>query len=129
MALHGCLKPGGLLIVALPNVLHWKQRLQFLRGRFRYTEGGLMDSTHFRFFDWSTCAELLRDAGYLIQARQADGILPLSRLLGPRLASRLDRSALALLPGLLGTQFILLCQAEPAAAQAAHAGTRALTAA
>lgn len=33
-ALRDCLTPGGVLIVALPNVLHWKQRMQFLRGDF-----------------------------------------------------------------------------------------------
>jgi 2-polyprenyl-3-methyl-5-hydroxy-6-metoxy-1,4-benzoquinol methylase len=31
---------GGTLVVALPNVLVWRQRLAFLRGRFRYTEAG-----------------------------------------------------------------------------------------
>ena len=105
--LRQCLEPGGSLVVALPNVLFWKQRLQFLRGRFRYTEGGLMDSTHFRFFDWHSAAELVRGAGYTLRERRADGVLPLSRLLGHRLAQGLDRQALALLPGLLGVQFVL----------------------
>lgn len=113
--LHKCLTPDGVLIVALPNVLHWKQRLRFMRGQFRYTEGGLMDSTHFRFFDWATAAELMHEAGYRINARHADGILPMSRLLGPKLATRLDQTALSLMPGLFGTQFILRCQPDEAA--------------
>ena len=48
------LEPGGRLFVALPNSLVWRQRVRFLRGEFRYTDGGLMDRTHFRFFDWTS---------------------------------------------------------------------------
>lgn len=110
--LHDCLAPGGSLIVALPNVLFWKQRLQFMLGRFRYTEGGLMDRTHLRFFDWDTAAELVESAGFKLQLRSADGVLPLARLLGPVVARSVNRRALAALPGLLGVQFVL-CGARP----------------
>ena len=57
--LRGHLEPGGTLIVALPNLLFWRNRVEMLRGRFRYTEGGLMDRTHCKFFDWDTAAELV----------------------------------------------------------------------
>lgn len=110
--LRNCLAPQGMLIVALPNALHWKQRLQFLSGRFRYTDGGLMDRTHFRFFDWVTAAELMRESGYQINSRHADGVLPLARLLGPKLASHMNRAATSLAPGLLGSQFVLCCQPD-----------------
>jgi len=120
-ALQACLAPGGTLVVALPNVLHWKQRLQFAQGRFRYTEGGLMDHTHVRFFDWVTAAELLQHAGYRVESRRADGILPLSRLLGPRLSRRINRLAVAWWPGLFGTQFLLCARPAAAAPAEAHA--------
>jgi SAM-dependent methyltransferase len=105
---RGSLAPGGVLVVALPNVLNWKQRVQFLRGRFRYTDGGLMDRTHFRFFDWQTAAQLVEGAGFQITGRQADGFMPLPglrRVLG-RAAVRLDRIAARLLPGFFGYQFV-----------------------
>lgn len=114
MRLRRCLKPGGTLLVALPNVLFWKQRLQFLRGRFRYTEGGLMDSTHVRFFDWHSAEALLRDAGLSIAERAADGSFPWSARLGPVLSRTIDRWALTRYPGLFGFQFVLRC--EPSAA-------------
>lgn len=109
--LRACLKPGGRLVVALPNVLFWKQRLQFLAGRFRYTDGGLMDRTHVRFFDWQGAEQLVREAGFAVITRQADGSFPLSRRLGARLSARIDRWALRRFPGLFGFQFVLCCEA------------------
>ncbi len=109
--LRACLKPGGRLVVALPNVLFWKQRLQFLRGHFRYTDGGLMDRTHVRFFDWRSAEQLVREAGFTALSRHADGGFPLSRHLGPLLGKALDRWALARFPGLFGFQFVLGCEA------------------
>lgn len=104
--LDHCLTPDGFLVVALPNVLYWKQRLQFLLGRFRYTSGGIMDSTHYRFYDWNTASQLVSNAGYQILSRKSDGILPLSRLLGP-LRQVVDQAALSMFPGFLGNQFIV----------------------
>ena len=113
-SLRACLTPGGVLLVALPNVLFWKQRLEFLRGRFRYTEGGLMDRTHVRFFDWHSADQLIRDAGFEVIERVADGVFPLSRLFGSALSGRINRAVLRQFPGLFGVQFVL--HAVPAAA-------------
>jgi 2-polyprenyl-3-methyl-5-hydroxy-6-metoxy-1,4-benzoquinol methylase len=107
--LRRCLAPGGMLLVALPNVLFWKQRVSFMRGRFRYTDGGLMDSTHYRFFDWASAEQLVIDAGYVVRERIADGGFPLSRWLGRAVAAHLDRSALHVFPGLFGFQFVMRC--------------------
>lgn len=106
--LQRCLTPGGTLLVALPNVLFWKQRLQFLRGRFRYTDGGLMDRTHLRFFDGHSAASLVRSSGFNVRECAADGIFPLSRLLGRTLSAWVDRHALSLFPGVFGVQFVLV---------------------
>jgi 2-polyprenyl-3-methyl-5-hydroxy-6-metoxy-1,4-benzoquinol methylase len=103
------LSPEGTLIVALPNVLFWRQRLNFLRGNFRYTDGGLMDRTHYRFFDWVTAQELLTKNGYLVIEAHADGTFPLSRYLF-RAGQWLDRAALKALPGLFGFQFVFVCR-------------------
>ena len=106
LSLQRCLTPGGVLVVALPNVLFWRQRLQFLKGRFRYTEGGLMDHTHLRFFDWDSAHDLLSQAGLRTIQSVADGGMPGSRHLGPALSRRLDSAALARYPGLFGAQFV-----------------------
>ena len=106
--LRHCLAPGGTLLVALPNVLFWKQRLQFLRGRFRYTEGGLMDRTHLRFFDGHSAASLVRASGFDVRECSADGIFPLSRVLGQTCSSWVNRRALSLWPGVFGVQFLMV---------------------
>jgi SAM-dependent methyltransferase len=105
--LYPCLSPQGTLLVALPNVMFWKQRVQFLRGRFRYTEGGLMDNTHLRFFDWHSATQLLTSVGFALQSRRADGHLPYSRFFGAAVSQVLNRNALARWPGLFGFQFVL----------------------
>jgi SAM-dependent methyltransferase len=105
------LSPDGSLLVALPNILYWKQRLEFMRGRFRYTSGELMDSTHFRFFDWDSARNLIEAAGYkLVECSAEDGNLPMPflRRLMPRFAERMDKMACSTLPGLFGWQFIFV---------------------
>jgi 2-polyprenyl-3-methyl-5-hydroxy-6-metoxy-1,4-benzoquinol methylase len=106
--LRGCLSQNGSVVVALPNVLFWKQRLEFLRGRFRYTEGGLMDDTHLRFFDWASTAALVTEAGFDITRRHADGNVPLSSLLGRTVGGAANRLGLSWFPGFFGFQFVLL---------------------
>ncbi|HTW42738.1 MAG TPA: methyltransferase domain-containing protein [Solirubrobacteraceae bacterium] len=61
------LAPGGRVLISLPNVAHRSVRLQLLRGHFRYTEIGLLDRTHLRFFDQDSVRELLADAGLCIE--------------------------------------------------------------
>jgi 2-polyprenyl-3-methyl-5-hydroxy-6-metoxy-1,4-benzoquinol methylase len=110
--LRDSLTPNGILIVALPNVLFWKQRLQFLLGRFRYTEGGIMDRSHYRFFDQTTSLDLVREARFEIIKRDVDAYFPLPFLRGnlEPLAARLDRLASKWAPGMFGTQFIIVAR-------------------
>jgi SAM-dependent methyltransferase len=108
--LRTCLRQGGSLIVALPNVLFWKQRLQFLRGRFEYTEGGLMDRTHVRFFDWLSAQQLVVDAGFVVREGCADGGVPLSNRFGTTLSTAINRAGLARFPGVFGFQFVFRCE-------------------
>jgi SAM-dependent methyltransferase len=107
MRLRAVLAVGGTMLIALPNVLYWRQRLQFLLGRFRYTEGGLMDNTHVVFFDWTTARGLIERAGLRVSTCVSEGGFPGSRFLGP-VGHVLDAVSLRVAPGLLGTQFVLV---------------------
>jgi len=64
--LHKHLAPSGYLVASLPNVAHGSVRLALFNGDFNYTEEGLLDRTHLRFFTMKTIAALLRDTGYQI---------------------------------------------------------------
>jgi len=105
----GYLKPGGTVIVALPNILMFRQRAKFLLGKFKYSpNGGLMDDTHFRFFDWETAQEMITSAGLKITNKQSAGNFPLGfiRKLMFGLGAKADKFALKKWPGLFGFQFI-----------------------
>lgn len=54
---------GGRVIVSVPNVAHASVRLALLDGRWDYTEQGLLDRTHIRFFTRSTLLALFAAAG------------------------------------------------------------------
>lgn len=57
------LKPEGFVCVSIPNIAHYSVREQLLHGRFEYTDDGLLDRTHLRFFDWPAIVDLFREAG------------------------------------------------------------------
>jgi 2-polyprenyl-3-methyl-5-hydroxy-6-metoxy-1,4-benzoquinol methylase len=58
------LRPQGRLIVSLPNVAVWDNRLRLLFGRFDYRDSGLPDRTHLRFFTFRTARQLVAGAGF-----------------------------------------------------------------
>lgn len=57
----------GRLIISIPNVAHAAVRLALLSGRFQYTDLGLLDRTHLRFFDKPAVDQLLADADLVVQ--------------------------------------------------------------
>jgi len=99
----------GTLIVALPNVLAWRQRLLFLLGYFRYTSGGIMDETHFRFFDYQSAIGLVQEAGYSKIEACGQGVFPMSKYL-PWVGSLLNNAAVSVFPGLFSTQFLIVAK-------------------
>ncbi|MDQ6837341.1 MAG: class I SAM-dependent methyltransferase [Actinomycetota bacterium] len=58
------LAPGGWGVISLPNIAHVSTRLALLEGRFTYTDTGLLDRTHLRFFDRAGVDRLLADSGW-----------------------------------------------------------------
>ena len=57
------LRPGGSIVISLPNIALWSVRLSLLIGRFEYGDSGVLDRTHSRFFTLRTMRRLLQDAG------------------------------------------------------------------
>jgi methionine biosynthesis protein MetW len=61
------LRPGGKLILSLPNLGHWRYRLWLLRGRFPYVVNSPTDITHLRFFTMHEGRSLLRERGMSVE--------------------------------------------------------------
>jgi SAM-dependent methyltransferase len=65
------LKPGGHLLVCLPNVRFWeviKDLLLF--GKWDYIKAGIMDETHLRFFTRSSAVRMVEEAGFEVVSQQ-----------------------------------------------------------
>jgi GT2 family glycosyltransferase/glycosyltransferase involved in cell wall biosynthesis/2-polyprenyl-3-methyl-5-hydroxy-6-metoxy-1,4-benzoquinol methylase len=60
------LRPGGYLVVSMPNVAHGDVILNLLAGKFPYHDSGLLDITHLRFFGLEDVVKLFDSAGYRI---------------------------------------------------------------
>lgn len=62
--LSALLGAGGRLIVSVPNIRNWKFIWRLLaKGDFHYTDAGLLDRTHLRFFTPETAVELALSGG------------------------------------------------------------------
>jgi 2-polyprenyl-3-methyl-5-hydroxy-6-metoxy-1,4-benzoquinol methylase len=61
------LRPGGVLLVSLPNVANVTVRGALLLGRFPYAEKGILDRTHLRFYTRASARRLLEDGGFRIR--------------------------------------------------------------
>ena len=60
-------KPGGFLIISVPNVAFVLSRAQLLLGRFDHVDSGIFDRTHLRFFTLRTIGATVRRAGLRIE--------------------------------------------------------------
>ena len=53
-------------VISLPNIAHGSVRLALLEGHFSYTDAGLLDRTHLRFFTKASMEELFDEADLAI---------------------------------------------------------------
>jgi len=127
-------RPGGHVIVSLPNVGLWSVRLAHLLGRWNYEDTGVLDRTHLRFFTERTARDLLASVGLRVVestinpgiARPAVPVLKRLAFAGPsgppqdpaallksrsyrayvRAVHPLERAVATLWPGMLAFQMI-----------------------
>jgi len=63
------------LLVSVPNVRHLRVIVPLvLKGSFQYTESGLLDRTHLRFFTRASLLELLKQGGFEILKTSCTGL-------------------------------------------------------
>jgi 2-polyprenyl-3-methyl-5-hydroxy-6-metoxy-1,4-benzoquinol methylase len=113
---HQLLAGNGKLIVSLPNIANISVRLMLLAGRFNYTDRGILDRTHFRFFTRASARGLLMRAGYRIIAEKTTNI-PLDKGLGLapgtvwfNAVNWMLHMLTSLWPSLFGYQFVLVAE-------------------
>ncbi len=104
-------RPGGAVLVSVPNVAHWRARLTLLRGRWPEHDSGTFDASHLRWFTRESLHALLAGAG--LTEIELDAIVPMLRNHAPAAAGplvrRLEPAWQALgrrAPGLLGYQIV-----------------------
>ena len=101
-----------LFIVSVPNIANLWIRLNLLFGRFEYTERGILDRTHLRFFTRKSLVAMLENAGLNIISIQTTPI-PLELISSffstsaGRILHKLLARCTAFMPTLLGYQFIV----------------------
>ena len=115
---HLLLKPQADLLVSLPNVANITVRIALLFGRWNYTDRGILDKTHYRFYTRHSARSLLEENGYYI-VKQMMTVMPIELVIGlspQNPLMRLLNSVLAffttLMPGLLGYQCIFVARAK-----------------
>jgi len=64
---QGFLAPGGRLVISIPNANHESIVGSLLAGDFAYTETGILDATHVRWFTLDSLSRLLESRGFRIE--------------------------------------------------------------
>jgi 2-polyprenyl-3-methyl-5-hydroxy-6-metoxy-1,4-benzoquinol methylase len=112
------LTPDGVLIISVPNVAHWTVRRSLLRGRFDYTNSGIMDNTHLRFFTRRSLYEMLERTGFQVDQIDFTRIdYPLDRSFRriglSRVKAALNRLMDKVFPNAVAFQFVVKCRRAP----------------
>lgn len=99
------LGPQGKVVASIPNIAHWSIRARLLAGHFNYTDGGILDRGHVRFFTRATIAEMFASVG-LAPSFDCVNMFP---AIAP-LPAGVRRSIASVAPGLFAFQFIVDAQ-------------------
>jgi glycosyltransferase involved in cell wall biosynthesis len=115
------LRPGGQVVLSVPNFAHWYPRIRVALGLFGYDRRGILDDTHLRFFTRSSLRRLVRGAGFDILEETATG-LPLGVVTSDgraaSLVRRVDEKLVRARPTLFGYQYVV--RLTPHAAETVH---------
>jgi 2-polyprenyl-3-methyl-5-hydroxy-6-metoxy-1,4-benzoquinol methylase len=104
---------GGWVLIAVPNILSWRMRIQFLRGEFEYGSAGVLDDTHLRFFTYFTADRFLlaKTPNLQVVSKTVTGSFPLwwlrRHVLPTVWSERIDRWACRHWPNLFGGQILI----------------------
>ena len=69
------LKQDGTIVVSVPNIANIFSRIALLFGYFNYSETGVMDKTHIRFFNRKNLKQLAKESDLKIVSQKYDSII------------------------------------------------------
>lgn len=124
------LAPNGRVLVSLPNAVHWSVRAVVASGRFDYTNQGILDRGHLRFFTQASARRLFDDAELVIESTLTtpvpwEKVIP--RVLGSTVSKQVERFDYLLTrlrPNLFAYQHIFELRARSSADSSTGAGER-----
>ena len=108
------LKKNGLIIISVPNIANIYIRLMLLFGIFNYTDRGILDRTHLKFFTNKSLHQLCQNVGYIIKEKMTtpiplEIIFPgLIKVKKQHFLTKLIYKLTSLRPSLFGYQFIVV---------------------
>jgi 2-polyprenyl-3-methyl-5-hydroxy-6-metoxy-1,4-benzoquinol methylase len=114
------LRPNGQVIISVPNVANVVVRLALLFGHFDYTDRGILDRTHLRFFTLASLRRLVDDCAFQIVRLfptpiPVQIVLPFTDCRSLSLLHELHYLAVASLKSLLAYQFVICAQPRQSA--------------
>lgn len=105
------LRKNGYCILSIPNIAHASVIGELLQGRFEYTDEGLLDRSHSRFYTCSSIQRLLKECGFIVKSIEPIVRLPEDTEIGDslrRFPVGVQRAILST-PESLAYQFVIVC--------------------
>jgi 2-polyprenyl-3-methyl-5-hydroxy-6-metoxy-1,4-benzoquinol methylase len=86
------MRPGGIMVASIPNVRHWRAVVWPLlwHGTWTYTERGILDRTHLRFFTRRSMHDFFTDNGWSVQSVTGINMIRREKLLSAASFQLLD---------------------------------------
>ena len=108
--IRAVLRPGGQLLLSVPNIGHWYSRGRVALGGFDYDRRGILDETHLRFYSRASLRRAVRNAGYDLLELTFTGS-PFVNFAGEgskitKIAGGISRTLVKARPTLFGYQFV-----------------------
>lgn len=108
------LDASGRIVITGPNVAHVSIRKELVLGRWTYTDGGILDRDHLRFYTGATWCALVEEAGFrVVSLETAEARVPWIHHLTAvpllaRISSHVDEWASRLAPRLFTVSYLIV---------------------
>jgi 2-polyprenyl-3-methyl-5-hydroxy-6-metoxy-1,4-benzoquinol methylase len=98
------LKADAVIVCSIPNIRHYTTFLRLATRGWEYTDYGLFDRTHLRFFSLRSMQQMFSDAGYIIVRKQPN-------IVASKKMKLLNTLCFGGLDDFLAQQYLLIAQA------------------